>query len=161
MTESDGRTRIVCPQCGKTNAVVTSALQSAIREGQPFTCAACGKPLPLPIVRNRIPMSTTDTIPGVEPVSFVSLITATAELDASIGDRKRSENQLRNQLLADVLDQLAEAALLLGGNAVTGVTLIWAAGNVGGGSIGAAAGRGDKVTLIALGNAVTAGSRDS
>lgn len=110
-------------------------------------------------VGNRIPMSTTDSLPGVGELTFVCLVTSMAALDASLSTRKWNELDLRAQLVKDALEQLAESAINQGANAVTGVTLTWAAGSVGGLTIGTAAGRGDSISLIAMGNAVTVQAR--
>jgi len=107
---------------------------------------------------NRIPIVTTENIPGVKVVSFVSLVTANSTLDASVGSRKQLENELRMQLIREALDELTDAALSQGANAITGLMLVWAAGNLGGATIGVAAGRGDKIGIIATGNAVIAES---
>lgn len=106
------------------------------------------------LAANRIPIVTTETIPGFDIVGFVSLVTATSTLDASVGTRKQLENELRIQLIREALDELTNAALSQGANAITGLALVWAAGNLGGATIGAAAGRGDKIGIIVTGNAV-------
>lgn len=147
------RTRIECGRCKKVNAILESAVARAVQEGS-LSCAACGASLPLPVRINRLPISTTDTIPGMTVRSFVSFVSATATLDASVGERKRGEDELRAQLVATVIERLSDAAMLMGATAVTGLALVWTTGNVGGASIGTAAGRGDVVGLIATGNAV-------
>lgn len=147
------RIRIECRRCKKVNAILESGLARAVQEGS-LACAACGASLPLPARVNRLPISTTDTIPGTAVQSFVSFVSATATLDASVGERKRSEDELRAQLVATVIEKISDAASLMGATAITGLALVWTSGNVGGGTIGAAAGRGDVVGLIATGNAV-------
>jgi len=104
--------------------------------------------------RNRIPMSTTGEISGYSVVEHVSYVHAVTTLDAGTWDRKRGEHELREDMVRDVQEKLIIQALALGGNAVVGVALTWASGNVGGATIGAAAGRGDKLSAVLTGTAV-------
>jgi uncharacterized protein YbjQ (UPF0145 family) len=104
-----------------------------------------------------LPMTTTDSIPGMEIVELLGIVSGVATLSSeSVSVRKTSEEGLLRGILSSAEARMAASAQKRGGNAVIGVIVSWASGNVGGMTIGTAAGRGDKVTACVTGTAVVA-----
>jgi uncharacterized protein YbjQ (UPF0145 family) len=102
-------------------------------------------------------MATTSDVPGRQVLDYFGLVFAVGHFgnqDSGVGDRKRNEGQRREQILVDALNLLAERAKLLGANAVVQLQIQSVAGNVGGATVGAAAGRGDDVSVMVVGTAV-------
>ena len=94
-------------------------------------------------------------MPGRAISGHVSFVSAISTMDAGTSERKSNESQLLNWILTTCKQKLVQQALTLGADAVVGVTVSWVSGNIGGGTIGAAAGRGDKVSVCLTGTAVT------
>ncbi len=105
--------------------------------------------------RTTIPLSTTSDVPGREVTGHVSFVRAIKTMDAGVGARKVGEGQLLYQILNVCEERLVSQAIALGADAIVGVTVSWVSGNVGGMTIGTAAGRGDKVSVCLTGTAVT------
>ena len=106
--------------------------------------------------RVLMPMSTTSDLPGMTITGLVGVVSGVSTLEASVGERKSFEHDSRKKLLAEAQESLARHAVKLGADAVIGLSMTWASGNVGGVTIGTAAGRGDKVSVFLLGTAVKA-----
>jgi uncharacterized protein YbjQ (UPF0145 family) len=105
--------------------------------------------------RTSIPLSSTSEVPGRAISGHVSFVSAISTMDASTSQRKGSESELLYGILTQCKQRLVQEALALGADAVVGVTVSWVSGNVGGATIGTAAGRGDKVSVCLTGTAVT------
>jgi hypothetical protein len=102
-------------------------------------------------------VSTISDPPGLQIVRFVGLVSRTEHLGFSSNstfDRKHAETKLRDRLLDRALSGLRASAVDLGANFIVGLQMQSVSGNIGGASMGTAAGRGDVVSLFLLGTAV-------
>jgi len=135
----------------QTNSKVIEDEQAEVARLTLESRASSRKPAGL---RNRIPMSTTPEISGTPIIEHISFLHAISTLEATTGTRKNGEHELRNDMVRDVREKLIVQTLALGGNAIVGVALTWASGNLGGATIGTAAGRGDKLSAVMTGTAV-------
>jgi len=105
--------------------------------------------------RQNLITTTTPSIAGYHVVETPGIVTGTGHVaSTSVSQRKGGEVTLRNNALENCIDAMRNEAVALGANAIVSVQVNAVSGNVGGATIGTAAGRGDVVTVFGVGTAV-------
>lgn len=167
----NGETGATCPFCGfdggsgeqKTRCLTCKEVYSRTPSN---ACPACrtvnefgsGWGVKSVALEFAVPLSTTQSLPGSTIVRVVGPVTAMSGFRSEgitpVSNRKMNEGAYRQDLINDALKDLADAAVILGANAVVGIQMQAIAGNIGGATIGTAAGRGDEISMHLLGTAV-------